>query len=263
MKKNISRFLHILIVIYIAGCAKRTHDVSITAHRGASGLAPENTMASIIKAMEMGAEFSEIDVQETADGKIILLHDGTMDRTTDIQGNIWEIPFGDLRGVDAGSWFSNDYRGESIPTLEDIMDTVKGRMKLNIELKMNGHEKKLTERVVALVEENNFIEHCILTSFDFGAIKKVKNLNRGIKAGYIFSRMPEKEDVFSSDVDLLSVNKKLIDEDFVKKAHAHNKEVHVWTVNEPDEMRRLIELSVDSIITNYPNFLLEILEKRR
>ena len=135
-------------------------------------------------------------------------------------------------------------------------------MKLNIELKMNGHQKLLTEKVVAMVEEENFIPQCILTSFDFGEIKKIRGLNKAIKVGYIFSEKPEDEDVFTADVDLLSVKKKLVDEEFVIKAHASKKAVHVWTVDDPDEMRHFIQIGVDNIITNYPNILKEILAEK-
>ncbi len=261
---NVKILLVLLIVGTIAmiGCEKNKKTVIITAHRGASNLAPENTMASIVKAMELGAQYSELDVQETADGKIILLHDDTLERTTDQEGNIWDKTFSELKEVDAGTWFSEEFKGEPIPTLKAIMDTVRGKMKLNIELKISGHEKQLTERVVAMVEEENFIQHCILTSFDFGAVKKVKQLNEKIRVGYIFSEMPEDEDVFTANVDLLSANKKLVDKEFVQKAHANNKEVHVWTVNEPEDMRRLIALGVDNIITNYPNVLKEVLAEK-
>ena len=128
--------------------------------------------------------------------------------------------------------------------------------------KRDIHEKYLAKSVVALVEQKDFISQCILTSFDFETVKKVKRLNSEIKAGYIFSKMPKDEDVFTANVELLSVNRKLVDEEFVKKAHANNKEVHVWTVNDPEEMRRLIVLGVDNIITNYPNVLFEILNEK-
>lgn len=93
------------------------------------------------------------------------------------------------------------------------------------------------------------------------AIDKVKELNSAIRAGYIFSKMPKDVDVFTANVDLLSVNYKLVDKEFVDKAHANNKEVHVWTVNEPEEMNRLIGLGVDSIITNHPDILKKILSE--
>jgi glycerophosphoryl diester phosphodiesterase len=176
-----------------------------------------------------------------------------------LENNIWEMDYASLDGIDVGSWFAPEFKGEPIPTLESVIDTVRDKMKLNIELKMNGHEKRLVERVVEIVEEKNFTAQCIVTSFDFESIDSAKKLNKDIKVGYIFSKMPEDIDVFTANVDVLSVNYKLINKDFITKAHANNKEVHVYTVNEPDEMKRLIHLGVDSIITDRPDILVEVL----
>jgi len=259
MNIRILKLLLIFGAVVMLGCEKKIKTVEITGHRGASGLAPENTMVAMVKAIEFGADFSELDVQETADGVVVLMHDDSLQRTTNLEAPIWEKSYEDLQALDAGAWFSDEFKGEPIPTLKSIIDAVRGKMKLNIELKMNGHEKQLTEKVVAMVKEEDFINNCILTSFDFGAIKKVKQLNNKIKAGYIFSKMPEDVDVFTANVDLLSVNKKMVTKEFVQKAHANNKEVHVWTVNDTDDMRKLIALGVDNIITNYPNILNEVL----
>jgi glycerophosphoryl diester phosphodiesterase len=245
--------------LLIAGCRNNHKNVLVTGHRGASGLAPENTISAFLKAIALGADYSELDVQETADGVLVILHDPTLKRTAAVDKNIWETDYAALKEIDFGSWFSPEFKGEPIPTLAAVIDTVRGRMKLNIELKMNGHEKKLTEKVVKLVEQKNFISQCIITSFDFKAIDQVRALNRQIKAGYIFSSMPENVDVFTADVDLLSVNYKLIDKEFVDRAHANQKEVHVYTVNDPEEMKRLIGLGVDSIITNRPDVLIDVL----
>jgi len=262
MNTKILKLLLIFGALTMLGCEKNVKIVEVTAHRGASGLAPENTMSAIVKAMEIGSDFSEIDVQETTDGIIVLMHDDSLQRTTGIEAGMWEKTFDELKEADAGLWFSEEFKGEPVPTLKSIIDAVRGKMKLNIELKMNGHEKLLTEKVVAMVEEEDFYNNCILTSFDFGAVKKVKQRNSKIKAGYIFSEMPEDEDVFTANVDLLSVNKKIVTEDFVQKAHANNKQVHVWTVNEPEDMRKLIGLGVDNIISNYPNILKEVLAEK-
>jgi len=249
-------FIKIVLIssIILFGCG-RENDVIITAHRGASGLAPENTMIAMMKAIEAGAEFSELDVQETRDGVVVLLHDGSLKKTTGLDRNIWEMPYDSLVGLDAGSWFGPDFKDEPIPTLESVIDAVDGKMKLNIELKMNGYQKQLAERVVALVEKKGFIEQCILTSFDFEIIDKVKQLNGDIKAGYIFSKIPDNVDVFNANVNILSVHKSVVDKEFVKKAQAGNKEVHVWTVNETEDMNRLIDLGVNSIITDRPDIL--------
>jgi glycerophosphoryl diester phosphodiesterase len=233
----------------------------ITAHRGASGLAPENTMASILLALKLGADFSEIDVQETADGKIIVLHDSNLSRTTNQKGKIWKLSFADIQNTDAGSWFSPDFSGEKIPTLESVVDLVIGKMKLNIELKTNGHHIKLAERVVEIIERKNIFDQCVVTSFDLEEVKKVKLLNPKIKTGLIFSKIPQ-NDIWNSEFDLFSIDKKLATKEFIQKTHEAGKEVHVWTVNKEKKMRKLIELGVDNIITNIPNVLIKILNEK-
>jgi glycerophosphoryl diester phosphodiesterase len=234
--------------------------IIVTGHRGASGYAPENTLSAMKVAIEMGAEYSELDVQETADGVIILLHDSSLKKTSGVDKNIWEVKYAYLKGLDVGSWFSIDYKNEPIPTLEEVISLVNGKMKLNIELKANGHEKMLAERALKVVTDNNFLDQVVFTSFKFDEIRKIRKLNKDAKVGYIFGRLPEDVDVFSEDVDLLSVNIKTVDAEFMKRAKASGKEVAVWTVNKPEDMKRMIELGVDDIITNYPDILRKVLD---
>ena len=174
--------------------------------------------------------------------------------------NIWEVNYADLKGLDAGSWFSEDYKNEPIPTLKEVISLVKGKMKLNIELKSNGHEKILAERTLKVVMDNDFLDQVVFTSFKFDEIRKTRELNKDAKVGDIFGKLPLDVDVFSDDVDLLSVNIKTVDAAFMKKAKAAGKEVAVWTVNKPEDMKRLIALGVDKIITNYPDILRKVLD---
>ena len=238
----------------------KKENILVVAHRGASGYAPENTLSAMKKAIEMKAEMSELDVQETADGEIILLHDNTTKRTGEKDLNIWELNYDDLKDIEVGEWFSEEYKGEPIPTLKEVIDLVKGKMKLNIELKANKHEKMLAERSLKVVMDNNFLDQVVFTSFKFDEIRKIRALNKEAKVGYIFGKLPENVDVFTEDVDLLSAHYKSVDAEFVKKAKSNGKEVHVWTVNEPEDMKRMIELGVEAIITNYPDVLRKVLD---
>lgn len=259
MIRKIRRLLILSFVFLLVTACDRFDNSLITAHRGGAGIAPENTMIAMQKAMELGAGFAELDVQETSDGVLILLHDSTLERTAGVILNIWEMSYDSLVSYEVGAWFAPEFAGEPIPILADVMDAVKGKMKLNIELKMNGHEKLLVEKVLQLIDEKDFESDCIITSFDFAAIKKVRSLNKNLKVGYIFSKYPEDEDVFTADVDLLSVKYKLVDEKFIRKAHANNKEVHIWTVNDPIMMQQLLDWGANSLITNYPDKLRAIL----
>jgi glycerophosphoryl diester phosphodiesterase len=266
--KKLTLLLLISLMVFV-GCSQnegtkmttsKDHKVMVIAHRGASGYAPENTLAAMKKAIEMNAEMSELDVQETADGEMIILHDASLKRTTGVDKNIWETKYEELKGLDAGGWFSDEYKGEPIPTFQEIVDLVKGKMKINIELKTNKHEKMLAERTLKIVEANGFLDQVVFTSFKFAEIDKIRELNKEAKVGYLFGRVPTDVNVFTADVDLLSVNLKSVDAEFMKKAKANGKEVAVWTVNKPEDMKRMISLGVDAIITNYPDVLRKILD---
>lgn len=260
--KTMSRIIFVLILVSIIGCiAEEDSVVIVTAHRGASAYAPENTVSSMKKAIELKSDYSELDVQETADGKIILLHDNTLQRTAGIDKNIWEINYSDLADYEVGAWFDENYKGEPIPTLKEVIDVVKGKMKLNIELKTNGHEKELAERTVKVVKENGFEKNCIFTSFDFAQANRVKEIDPKLKVGYIIDVIPEGVDIFKANIDVLSVYYKLVDRNFIQKAKENNKEVHVWTVNKELEMQRMIDFGVTSIITNYPDRLSKVIEE--
>ncbi|MHC1739251.1 MAG: glycerophosphodiester phosphodiesterase [Ignavibacteriaceae bacterium] len=253
-------------LIYFVGVISMTMNiypqVITTAHRGASGYAPENTLSAVVKAVEMGAGFCEIDVQETSDGILILMHDSNYKRTCGVSKNVWEVSYEETKTFDCGKWFNNAFAGEKVPRLDEIIDYAKGKIRLNIELKTNGHEKLLVERVLDLLTIKDFFDQVIITSFDFSLIDKVKQIQPGIKAGYIFSKIGE-VNVFKSNVDLLSVNKSMVTKDFVKRAKENGKEVHVWTVNDPAEMEKLINFEVTNIITNFPDKLRTILGREK
>jgi glycerophosphoryl diester phosphodiesterase len=252
--------LYFVILVVLSSCQE--HEISITAHRGASGLAPENTMSAYLLASEMGSDYAELDVQETSDDVLILFHDKTYDRTAGISANVWELPYQSIKNFDVGSWKSIKYKNEPIPLFIDIIDSVDGKMFLNVEIKMNGHQDGLTEHVVEVLEDKNFINKCIVTSFNFDAIDKVKKMNPKIKVGYVFSKIPADKDVFNANVDLLSVKNKVVTADFVKKANQAGKEVHVWgKVDDEKEMIRLRNLKVDNIITDYPDRWIKFLNE--
>jgi glycerophosphoryl diester phosphodiesterase len=241
------------------GCEQRERKVIVTAHRGASGLAPENTIAAFQKAMEYKADFSELDVTMTKDGELILLHDDTLQQTTNDSGNVWDFTLSELKKLDAGSWFGADFVGEHLPTLAEVIDLVNGKMKLNIEIKISGREPGIADKVVETVRHKNFSNQCIITSFDSSAITRVMKIAPEIPAGLIFSNDPA-ESIFEGKWSILSAKHKIVDADFMNKARAAGKEVHVWTVNKEDDMKRFIDLGVDGIITNFPNRLVEVLE---
>ncbi|MEA3286049.1 MAG: glycerophosphodiester phosphodiesterase family protein [Candidatus Marinimicrobia bacterium] len=262
--KILKGILLVTVIVIITACSSQ-HEIFITAHRGSSGVAPENTMSAYLLAIEQGADYAELDVQETSDDVLILYHDKTYERTSAVIANVWDLPYDSIAGFEAGAWKHEDYRGEPIPLFSDIIDSVNGRMLLNVEIKMNGHQDGLTEHVMQVLEEKKFVDQCIITSFNWAAIDLVRELYPAYKVGYLFSKMPKDKDVdvFAANVDILSVKNKIVTAEFVEKAHKAGKEVHVWgKVDKPEEMIRLRDLKIDNVITNYPDRWREFLNTK-
>jgi len=234
--------------------------VAVTAHRGSSKDAPENTLSAVHRAIEDGADFAEIDVQETADGVIVLLHDTDFMRITGVNKKIWELTYAEIKTLDAGSWFSAEFQSEHVPTLTETLKLARDKIKLNIELKFNGHEKQLVEKVVKIIEDNNFKSQCVLSSLNFEGLKKVRALNPELKIGYIIAKAIG--NMFRVDTDFLSLNSGMVTADVVAAARKRKREVHVWTINTTDNMSYFINLGVDNIITDYPAKLVALINDR-
>ena len=127
-------------------------DIIVMAHRGSAGAAPENTLASIKRAIDDNADFVEIDVQETSDGEIVVIHDSDLMKVGNTNLKIWDATYEQLQDIDVGSWFSPEFSGERVPRLQQVLSLCKDKVRVNIELKYYGHDKRLEERVVEIVE---------------------------------------------------------------------------------------------------------------
>ncbi|MBQ9118599.1 MAG: glycerophosphodiester phosphodiesterase [Lachnospiraceae bacterium] len=233
----------------------------ITSHRGASDAAPENTLPALELAIESMADFVEIDVQETQDGVVVLMHDTNLNRTTGANALVSELTFEEIRGLEAGSWFSPDYTGTTVPTLAEVFELCKGQIALNIELKVARNaeaRERLVTKVVALIEEYDMENQCVISAANLSMLELVKEQNESIKTGYILSfaygSFYEKE-----YVDFFSIRSSFITESLVKRMHSYGKEVHAWTVNTETELKRMKQLGVDNIITDRPVLAREII----
>jgi glycerophosphoryl diester phosphodiesterase len=227
--------------------------VSVTAHRGASRDAPENTLAAIRKAVEHGADYAEIDVHLTADGVPVLLHDEDLQRLAGVPGRPGELTLAELQRIDVGSRFGPEFRGETAPTLAAVIAAARGRIRLNIELKPTDRGRAraaLAAAVADLIRSEGFEAECFVTSLDGGAVEAARRRNPRLRAGAIISAAVG--DVSRLDVDVLSVRAGLIDGRLLDRAHAAGKEVHAWTVDDPKVMGALIDEGVDGLITNDP-----------
>ena len=224
---------------------------SVTAHRGGALMAPENTMSAMEYAVESLSDYAEIDVQETKDDLLVLLHDNNLKRTTGLNANIWELTYQEVAQLDAGVRFNKRFLGEKVPTLDEIIKYSKGKIRLNIEVKSNGHNQNIVSKVIKCIEDNGFEDQCILTSMNYGFLKQAKELNPKIKTGYIMTMTYGSiKDIECAD--LFSVKHTYVTRWFVKEAHACGKEVYAWTVNYPGDVKRMITYGTDGVITDDP-----------
>jgi len=236
------------------------YDVGITAHRGSSIQAPENTLSAIKIAIDNGATHVEIDVQLTKDNQLILLHDTTFARTAGLDKRPDELLLSEIKELEVGSWFDKTYLGETVPTLNEVIDLTKDKIALNIEIKGSYYSPKIYEILNDLISENK-LRDCVVTSLEYEDLISMENLDSSIKTGYImFVAIGNLE---ALNVDFYSVEASNISENFVSKAHSIGREVHVWTINEADDMTEMLRYGVDNIITDYDYLLYELIEKSK
>jgi glycerophosphoryl diester phosphodiesterase len=263
IKRALVIFVVIMVSIMVADnySGKRftvkSKNVKIIGHRGSSKRAPENTVSSILCAAEDKADYAELDVQETKDGVVVLMHDKNLKRVAKVDKNLSEVAYKDIEKLDVGSIYSGKFKGEKIPTLDQVIKAAKGKIKLDIEIKNYKNDTDLARKVVQLIENNDFVDNCLVCSFDYRTLIKVKKLNPKIRTGYI-TALNEKDKLNLEYVDYYSIYYPKVTKSIVEKLHKNNKKVHVWTVDNVDDWRRLIQMGVDDIITNYPGALKSI-----
>ena len=236
----------------------------IFAHRGASRVAPENTLPAFAKAIELGADGVELDVQFSSDGKLIIMHDYVLEKTTNGTGRVVSHPLDELRALDAGSSFGPQFAGTQIPTLGEVLDLLRGKLLVNIELKSFDIRSTLGRDVVAEVHSHDMSDQVILSSFNPFTLRTAKQAGREIECGLLTA--PDLAWWLRSGfmrryslAEGLHPEAKMVDAAYVAWAHRAHMPVRVWTVNTEDEMRRLIDLGVDAIITDVPDQLKALL----
>lgn len=237
-------------------------------HRGAPMAAPENTVASFQKAREAGADGVELDVQLCADGELVVIHDSSVDRTTNGRGRVRELTMGELKALDAGSWFDPQFRDERVPTLRKVVEWAGDDMLLNIELKdFSLEDNGLEQKVIALVRECEMGHRVLLSSFNPLRIWRAKRLAPGVHTGLIYEqRLP----IFLRRAwlrllarpDALHPEYKMVTEDLIVWARRKGYRINVWAPDQASEMQRLIAQKVDMIITNRPDVLSTVLREQ-
>ena len=226
--------------------------VDITAHRGDSANAPENTMAAIIMANENGADIIEIDVRQTKDGEYVLVHDENLKRTTGVDKRVGTVDYEYIATLDAGSYFSEEFAGEKIPTLEEVIAyAVEEDIFLNIELKPAKTDQNYEPGIVEIIESYDYVDNCVVASISYDAISNVKKLNPDITTAYIMT-MAFGEFENLEYADIFSIKHTFIDSTMVNTIHKNGKKIYAWTVNRETDIKDLLLLDVDSIITDDP-----------
>lgn len=240
----------------------------ITAHRGASSLAPENTLASIKAALKLNPDRIEIDVQQTLDSVVVLMHDITLNRTTNGTGLIKEKTFKAISKLDAGSWFSSTFIGEKIPILEDAIQLTKGKCQLIIEIKKGSDfYPNIEKNILNLIVKHNAEKWVIIHSFDYAVLEKIHNLNSNIPIHKLFfGKLKSLPYVISNKLEYLdiekytfikeySINYVFANKETISYLKSKDKKINVWTVNDYKNINELMALGIDGIITDNPNVL--------
>jgi glycerophosphoryl diester phosphodiesterase len=229
------------------------------AHRGSSLEAPENSLSAIRLAMKDGADMVEIDVQETADGIVVLLHDSDLARIAGVRRGVHEMTYEEIRLLDAGSWFSEEFAGERIPTLREALEIGWPTVSFNVELKYAGHDRDLAGSVLNLLDETGCTE-CIISSLNQDGVAEVRQLAPERRVGLIVGQ--SFGNLMHVDADFFSMRTALVTRDFLHRSRQREREVYVWTVNDPVGMSSAIALGVDGILTDNPALLRSVIEER-
>lgn len=237
-----------------------TDTVAIIGHRGAAGSRPENTLASVRKAIEDGAGWIEIDVQETADGEVVVIHDSDFMKLAGVDLKVWDATMPELAGIDIGTWFSPDYAGERTPTLLAVLEEAKGKARVLIELKYYGHDERLEERVVRIVEATGMTDSIAVMSLRYPMVQNMKALRPHWRVGLLATTAIG--DLTRLEADFLAVSAGMATSDFIRHARKAGRDVYVWTVNDPLSMSRMISRGAAGLITDEPALARDVLSHR-
>ena len=234
--------------------------VTVVAHRGAAGRAPENTLASIRAAIEDASDWVEIDVQETVDGEVVVIHDSDFMKLAGVDLKVWDGTLEQIRDIDIGSWFDPQFSAERVPTLAEVLEEAKGKTRVVIELKYYGHDQQLEQRVVDIVEQLGMTDEVAIMSLKYEGVQKIRALRPDWTIGLLSAKAIG--DLTSLDVDFLAVAMGMASPGFVRHSHEQGKQVFVWTVNDAVSLSRMMSLGVDGVISDEPALAREVIADR-
>jgi glycerophosphoryl diester phosphodiesterase len=242
------------------------HRTKVFAHRGAKMVAPENTLPAFEQAIAMGADGIEVDVQCSKDGVLVVMHNTTVNETTNGQGRVAVLTAAELGKLDAGSHFNASFANVGVPTLEEVLAVTEGKITLNIEIKskddLGGRE---VEPLVEILQAGNLYDQVIVSSFNVITLLKLRHTDPQVTLGLLYEhqQLPAflRELLLSPLLrpEAFHPQHDLVDDEYMVWAKAIPAAVNTWTVNDPDEARRLAALGVDTIITDVPDLILATL----
>lgn len=259
-----------------ADAADRSRDPEVIAHRGSSGVAPENTVAAVRQALRHRADTVENDIQRTRDGELVIIHDTTLARTTDVEQvfpdrapwNVGDFTLAEIKKLDAGSWFAPEFTGQRVPTLAEWGAAV-GNARMLLEPKAPelypGIEKDLDRELNTVPALRKALRsgRIVVQSFNHAWLRDYKEIAPEVPVGLLYGAKPTAADIEAAGDWAEQVNPALgaIDQATVELVHDQDLEIHVWTVNDGLGMRRALDWGVDGIITNYPQVLRDLLRR--
>ncbi|WP_046471496.1 glycerophosphodiester phosphodiesterase [Allosalinactinospora lopnorensis] len=261
-----------------SGTGSEARVVTDVAHRGASGYAPENTLAAIDEADEREATTVEVDVQRSSDGELVVVHDTTLERTTDVEDvfpdrapyNVGDFTLGELKELDAGSWYGSDYAGEEVPTLEEVLDRLEQYgIGFLLEIKSPalypGIESDIADTFAEhsqwLAPSDGETNRLVIQSFDWDSVKRSSDELPEVPHG-LLGRAPEGEiEDYAEWADQINPNHTGLDADYVDSVHDAGMEILPYTLNKAEDMRSVIDMGVDGIISDYPDVARQVIEE--
>lgn len=237
-------------------------DFMVIAHRGASSYAPENTLAAFDLAVEMGARHVELDVHETRDGRVVVLHDATLDRTTDGAGPVAERDWAEVRALDAGAWFGPQFSGQRVPAFEEVLERYRGMLRLHVEIK--GRSEGLVRKSLDMIRRCGMGGEATLTSFQRERIEEARAMGPEMPAGLLAREMDAGTVAWAKAAGLamLCPRAEWLTPERVAELHGQGFLVRAYGVPDVQAMERVLDSGADGMTVNFPDKALALLRER-
>ncbi len=234
--------------------------ILITAHRGLSSLYPENTLISFKEAAKLGVDLIELDVRQTKDRKLVIIHDDSIDRTTEGKGKVCQLTLKEIKRYSAGRWFSKKFKEERIPTLSEAFEVIEKRAKILIEIKEPGIE----EGLINLIKRYPIANNAICGSFYLESIIRIRKLQPSIPTAFITNSLNlerMKKPLLREGINIVAIDFNHLSLPLLKNCHSYGFVVNAWTINEEKDMKKFLKMGIDIITSNYPQRLKRLLKE--